>query len=208
MKGLLLTLGAVALLSFLAAPTLGAGLLWDAGNGLGLVALGGLLHLVASSGPGINLRAHQVFGYAVLAIAATHAFWFLLLDPVAITYLQPGAPLYMWLGCAGFVLLIGMMIVGMPQYRLRLHRRYANFRYWHRLLAIATIAAALWHVLGSGLYFGTWYQALLLLATAGLVCVGDRAWLRSAAIGQKTTAVFVGVGLVLTLSFAALRNLP
>lgn len=207
MNGLLLILGAVALTSFLAAPTLGAGVLWDAGNGLGLVALGGLLHLVASSGPGINLRAHQVFGYAVLAIATTHVFWFLLLDPVAITYIQPGAPLYMWVGCAGFAFLVGMMIVGMPQYRLRLYRRYANFRYWHRVLALATVGATLWHVLGSGMYFAAWYQAVLLVAIAGAVCTGDRAWFRRATVGQSTTAAFVAAGLALTLSFAALRNL-
>lgn len=210
MKGLLLTLGAVALISFLAAPTLGAGLVWDAGNGLGLVAMGGLTYLVASSsaGSGIDLRAHQVFGYVVLAIATVHAFWFLLLDPVMLTYIGPGAPPYMWVGCAGFLLLVAMMIIGMPQYRLRLHRRYATFRYWHRVLAVATIIAAGWHILGSGLYFSAWYQGLLLVALAAAVCLGDRAWLRGMAITNSTSIVLVVTAIALATTFALARNLP
>jgi hypothetical protein len=198
MKGLLLTLGAVALISFLATPTLGAGLVWDTGNGLGLVAMGGLVYLVASSsaGSGIDLRAHQVFGYV------------LLLDPVMLTYIQPGAPLYMWIGCAGFLLLVAMMIIGMPQYRLRLHRRYATFRYWHRVLAVATIMAAAWHILGSGLYFGAWYQGLLLVALATAVCIGDRSWLRGAAITNSTSTVLVVTAIALAATFALVRNLP
>jgi len=210
MKGLLLTVGAVALISFLAAPTLGAGAVWDAGNGLGLVAMGGLVYLVASSsaGSGIDLRAHQVFGYVVLAVATAHAFWFLLLDPVMLTYIQPGAPLYMWIGCAGFLLLVAMMIIGMPQYRLRLHRRYVTFRYWHRVLAVATIAAAAWHILGSGLYFGAWYQGLLLVAVVAAVCVGDRSWFRGAAITNSTSIVLAITAIAVAASFALVRNLP
>ena len=82
---LLATLGAVFLTTFLAAPTMGAGWFWDAGNGLGFAAFGGLLYIGITSCKRPDIRAHQILGYTVLFVAVTHALWFLLGDATVCT---------------------------------------------------------------------------------------------------------------------------
>ena len=52
MRTSLLTLLGVFLATFIATPTLGAGWAWDIGNGLGFMAMAGLLYLCISSSAG------------------------------------------------------------------------------------------------------------------------------------------------------------
>lgn len=205
--GLFLTLGGVVLITFLS-PTLGAGWSWDFANGLGFVAFGGLLYLTLASGPVGNLRAHQVLGYALLGLATVHVFWLLLIDPVVVEYVLPGAPLYMWMGIGGLVLLIVLIAIGLPQYRLRLHKHYASFRYWHRVLAIAAIAATGYHIVGSNFYLHTSLQIVLFVVLAAIVCFAGRRLPVSAVISHRTARLYLGIGVLATLAFAGVRNAP
>lgn len=206
MKELLLTLSSVFIVTLLATPTLGAGWIWDIANGIGFAAFAGLLYLSVSSGNGIDLQAHQFLGYAVLGIATAHALVFLLVDAAAIEYIKPGAPFYMWMGIAGFVLLNLLIFVGLPEYRLRLHRRYANFKYWHRILAIATIVAAAYHIASSGFYLNTSYQLVLFVCLVALVVSGNRKIASGVTVTRRTARLFLAASTIFALLFAAIRN--
>ena len=78
MTALVATILAVFAVTFLASPTMGAGSFWDAGNAFGFAAFAGLLYLTITSSRRLDVRAHQLLGYAVLSTAVLHAFWFLL----------------------------------------------------------------------------------------------------------------------------------
>ena len=106
---ILSTLAVIFLIPFLAAPTMGAGWFWDAGNAMGFAAFAGLLYLTITSNRRLDVRAHQLLGYAVLFLALLHAFWFLLGDAAVVEYIKPDAPDYMWLGVVG-LLFLGVLI--------------------------------------------------------------------------------------------------
>lgn len=112
MNPLLATLAIVFLITFLGAPTMGAGWFWDAGNGIGFAAFGGLLYLTITSNRRLDVRAHQVLGYAVLLLVVAHAFWFLLGDATVVEFIKFGAPDYMWLGMVSLVLFIVLITTG------------------------------------------------------------------------------------------------
>lgn len=208
MKSLLATLGTVFLLTFLAAPTMGAGWFWDAGNGLGFAAFAGLLYLTITSSRRLDVRAHQVFGYAVLSLALLHAFWFLLGDAAAVEFIKPGAPDYMWLGVVGLLLLGLLITVALIPDRLRVHKDYPAFKYWHRVLAIATIACITYHIVVSDFYLATRYQAALFVALAVVVSFGRMYWIRLGQLPIATVSVYLVLSVMLTAAFAVVRNLP
>ena len=135
MRTLLATFSAVFLITFLAAPTMGAGWFWDAGNAFGFAAYSGLLYLTVTSSRRLDVRAHQVLGYGVLLVAAVHAYWFMLGDAAVVEFMKTGAPDYMWHGIVGTILLGVLITVARLPDRLRVHKDYAAFRYWHRVLA-------------------------------------------------------------------------
>ena len=208
MKSLLATLGTVFLLTFLATPTMGAGWFWDAGNGLGFAAFAGLLYLTITSSRRLDVRAHQVFGYAVLSLGLLHAFWFLLGDAAAVEFIKPGAPDYMWLGVVGLLLLGILITVALIPDRLRVHKDYPAFKYWHRVLAIATIACITYHIVVSDFYLATRYQAALFVALAVAVSFGRMYWIRLGQLPIATVSVYLVLSVMLTAAFAAVRNLP
>ena len=208
MKSLLATLSTVFLLTFLAAPTMGAGWFWDAGNGLGFAAFAGLLYLTITSSRRLDVRAHQVFGYAVLSLALLHAFWFLLGDAAAVEFIKPGAPVYMWLGVAGLLLLGVLITVALIPDRLRVHKDYPAFKYWHRVLAIVTIACITYHIVVSDFYLATWYQAAVFVTLAVAVSFGRMYWIRLGQLQIATVSVYLVLSVILTVAFAAVRNLP
>ncbi|TAK56526.1 MAG: hypothetical protein EPO25_00260 [Gammaproteobacteria bacterium] len=205
---MLAALAAVFLISFLAAPLLGSGWFWDAGNALGFAAYAGLLYLTATGRSVPDPRVHHLLGRGVLVIAAVHAFWFLLGDGAVVEYLKPGAPAHLWAGVAG-LLLLGALVTGalLPE-RLRLHRDRPASRSWHRWLAIGAIATAAWHMLGSGLYLQSGYQALLLAGLALAAC-WPRAW-RGSLLERPRAGLrdYLLATTILALVFAAIRNLP
>ena len=132
MKALLATFAAVFLLTFLAAPTMGAGWFWDAGNAIGFAAYAGLLYLTITSSRRLDVRAHQVLGYGVLFVAVAHAFWFMLGDAAVVEFMKPGAPDYMWHGIVSLLLLGVLITVALVPDRFRVHSDYPAFKYWHR----------------------------------------------------------------------------
>lgn len=208
MKALLATFAAVFLLTFLAAPTMGAGWFWDIGNGLGFAAFAGLLYLTITSSRQLDVRAHQVLGYGVLFVAIAHAFWFMLGDAAVVEFMKLGAPDYMWHGIVGFILLGVLITVALVPERFKVHKDYPAFRYWHRFLAIVTIGTATYHIVVSNFYLGAWWQGLLFALLAILVAFGRPYWIRLGQLPIAPTSVYLAVSVVVAAAFAAIRNLP
>jgi hypothetical protein len=208
MKPLLATMAVVFLITFLAAPTMGAGWFWDAGNGIGFAVFAGLLYLTITSNRRLDVRAHQILGYAVLLLAVGHAFWFLLGDATAVEFIKIGAPDYMWLGMVSIVLLAVLITTANVPDRLRVHKSYPSFKYWHRVLTVAMIASAAYHIVVSHFYLGAWYQAGLFVLISIGVCLGRAYWVKLGQIAIASPAVYLAISAVLAGAFAGLRNLP
>jgi hypothetical protein len=208
MRALLATFAAVFSLTFLATPTMGAGWFWDAGNGLGFAAFAGLIYLTITSARRTDVRAHQVLGYGVLFVAVAHVFWFMLGDGAVVEFMKLGAPDYMWHGIASFLLLGFLITVALVPDRFRVHKNYPSFRYWHRLVAIATIGTATYHIVVSNFYLGAWYQGLLFALLAIAVAFGRAYWIKLGQIPVAKNSAYLVVSVVVAAAFAAIRNMP
>jgi hypothetical protein len=191
--------------AFLSAPLMGAGWAWDADNALGFGALAGMLYLSSPGEARLDLRTHEWLGIAVLAVTAAHALWFLLADAAAVEYIKPGAPAYMWTGIAALGLFAILVVLARLPTRKRAHRTYGSFRWWHRAIAFGGIAAALHHIIASGFYLHTWYQAALLVGIALGAMIRRPG---SAVYGGRSASVtgFLIVCCAGAFLFAAIRN--
>ena len=118
-----------------------------------------------------------------------------------------GAPDYMWHGIVSFILLGVLITFALVPDRFRLHRDYPSFKYWHRVLAIATIGTATYHIVVSNFYLDAWYQGALFAAFAIVVAFGRPLWLKLGQIPITRATVYVGVSLGCAVLFTALRNL-
>jgi len=208
MKSLIATMAVVFLITFLAAPTMGAGWFWDVGNGIGFAAFAGLLYLTIASNRRLDVRAHQILGYAVLLLVVGHAFWFLLGDATVVEFIKIGAPDYMWLGIVSLILFVVLITTANVPDRLRVHQNYSSFRYWHRLLTIVIIAGAAYHIVVSNFYLGTWYQAALFVLISIAVCLGRAYWIKLGQIAIASPVVYVALSVIMAVAFTGLRNLP
>lgn len=194
-------------LGFLTFPWLGGGWFWDLGNGLGFLAYGGLLFQAIPGRRGRMLRRHETLGYAVLGLVLAHGFWLLTGDAAVRFYLLPGAPIHMWLGLTGVILLSVLTVLARLPDRRNLHRDHGSFRRWHRGLGLAVVLAAAGHVLLSGFYLPHWWQVaglLLLSLGAGL---GRGAWARLGPPPAATVRGYLGLGLLAVAAFVTLRGL-
>jgi hypothetical protein len=208
MKYLLATMAVVFLITILGAPAMGAGWFWDTGNGIGFAAFAGLLYLTITSNRRLDVRAHQILGYAVLALVVGHAFWFLLGDATVVEFIKIGAPDYMWLGIVSlFVFIVLITTANLPE-RMRVHRSYPAFKYWHRVLTIVVIGGAAYHIVVSNFYLATWYQAALFVLISFAVCLGRTYWIKLGQIVIASPAIFLALSSVLVIAFAGIRNLP
>ena len=208
MRELIASFAAVFLLTFLASPLLGSGWFWDFGNGLGFAAFAGIAYLVIASNRRLDVQAHRVLGYAVLSLVVFHAFWFLLGDATVVEYLRPGAPLYMWAGVLGLLMLFVLMIIAVPPDRQRMHDDYGGFRYWHRIISIIAVVGAGYHIAASRFYLDSGYQLVLFAVVTAAVCFGRRYWGRIGQIRIVSPTLFLVLGVAMACGFAALRNLP
>ncbi|TDJ34514.1 MAG: hypothetical protein E2O53_07905 [Gammaproteobacteria bacterium] len=208
MKSLIATMAVVFLITFLAAPTMGAGWFWDVGNGIGFAAFAGLLYLTIASNRRLDVRAHQILGYAVLLLVVGHAFWFLLGDATVVEFIKIGAPDYMWLGIVSLILFVVLITTANVPDRLRVHQNYSSFRYWHRVLTIVIIAGAAYHIVVSNFYLGTWYQAALFVLISIAVCLGRAYWIKLGQIAIASPVVYVALSVIMAVAFTGLRNLP
>jgi hypothetical protein len=208
LKALIAILGAVFLVTFAGRPLLGAGWFWDLGNGLGFAAFGGLLYLTISSGRHLDVQLHQVLAYAVLFLTLAHVCWFLLGDPAVVEYVKFGAPGYMWLGIASLLLLFVLVASALMPDRLRLHKDYSIFKYWHRVIAIATIFSATYHIVVSNFYVNSKLQILLFAAIAVAASFGQAVWRRSDKLQLPSLTMFLSSCFVAIIVFAVVRNLP
>ncbi len=186
---------------------MGGGWVWDANNALGLAALAGMLYLTIPGGARRNVRAHQTLGYAVLAIVLLHALWFLLDDGVAREFITPNAPLYMWTGITGLVLLAVLVFLAEMPARQRVHDGFSAFRKWHQALATAAIAGSIHHIIASGFYFQTKFQAVLLIGLAIAVIFGRGIWTKARWSPHTTPAKFLVTCVIASAVFTGIRNL-
>ncbi len=208
MRILFATMAAVFVITFLGAPAMGAGWFWDTGNGIGFAAFAGLLYLTITSNRRLDVRAHQILGYVVLALVVGHAFWFLLGDATAVEFIKIGAPDYMWLGIVSLIMFVILIMTANLPDRMRVHSNYPSFKYWHRVLTIAVIAGAVYHIVISNFYLANWYQAGLFVLVSLAVCVGRAYWVRLGQIVIASPVIYLALSSVLIIVFVGLRNLP
>lgn len=208
MKPLLTTMATVFVITFLSAPTMGGGWFWDVGNGIGFAAFAGLLYLPISSNQRLDVRAHQVLAYVVLALAVAHAFWFLLGDATVAEFIKIGAPDYMWFGIVSLLLFAVLIMTANLPDRLRVHTDYPSFRYWHRVLTVVVIAGAAYHIIVSNFYLGTWFQAVLFGLVSLVACLGRQYWARIGQINIASPVKYIALSGGLIIAFALLRNFP
>ncbi len=208
MKILIASFAVVFLITFLATPSMGAGWFWDGGNAIGFSAFAGLIYLTITSAKRVDVRAHLLLGYGVLFVAAAHVFWFLLGDAAAVEFVKVGAPDYMWLGIVSFLLLCVLMTIAVVPDRVRVHKNYAMFRYWHQVLAVAAIASATYHIVVSNFYLGRWYQGLLFVAVAGAAAFGRPYWITLKRLEIVPNSIFLLVSVIFCTLFVVVRNFP
>ncbi|MBT8080598.1 MAG: ferric reductase-like transmembrane domain-containing protein [Gammaproteobacteria bacterium] len=204
---LLASVTAVFAITWLANPTMGAGVFWDGGNAIGFSGFAGLLCLAIASNRPIEMTAHKILGYAVLFVCFLHAFWFLLGDAAAAEFLKPGAPLYMWSGVLGLVLLGVVVALSLMPDRARVHRSYRAFRNWHLLLAVATVIASAYHIIGNDFYISTKLQAGLLIVLASGVMIGRQQLRKSFHPTPSSTVQYLTASIAFGALFVAMRNL-
>lgn len=200
-------IAAVFLVTFLAAPTLGGGWFWDIGAGLGYLAFAGLLFQMIPWREKNGWRAHEWLGYGVLGAALGHVFWLLAGDGTARVYLQPGAPLYMWLGLFALLALAALTILARMPDRVRRHRGYRAFRRTHRLLGLGVAFGAAAHVALSGFYLPAAAQVAVFATLTLGVCLGRRHWARFGPARAAPVPAFLLIGAAAVALFAAARNL-
>lgn len=199
--------GGVLAISFLNSPTLGGGWTWDAGNALGFAAFAGMLYLSMPGGARRDVRTHEWFGHTVLAIALLHGLWFLLADGAAVEYIKPGAPVYMWTGIGGFVLLVVLVIFAVMPTRVSIHKTYTRFRNWHQVLAVIGIASVIHHIIASGFYLQAWYQAVLLILFTAVALFGRGIRRRASQSPGVTPPNLLVIGVLGAAVFVIIRNL-
>jgi hypothetical protein len=114
----------------------------------------------------------------------------------------------MWLGIVSVVLLAILIITAIVPDRLRVHNNYPSFKYWHRVLTIAMIASAAYHIVVSNFYLDAWYQAGLFILISLAVCLGRAYWIKLGQIAIAPPTVYLSISTILIVAFAGLRNLP
>ncbi|TPE53274.1 ferric reductase-like transmembrane domain-containing protein [Amaricoccus solimangrovi] len=199
--------GLVFLVSFASGARVGGGWFWDLGNALGFLGLAGILFQMIPAARGAATKRHERLGYWVLAIAGAHAFWFLLGDGAVRVYLQPGAPLAMWLGLAALLVLAPLTLLARMPERARVHRSFRGFRAVHRFLGFAVVGTASLHVALTGFYLTRWLQDALLLAVISACCLGRSYWARLGAPAVASAPAFAAAGLAAAAAFVLARNL-
>ena len=114
----------------------------------------------------------------------------------------------MWLGIVSLILFIVLVTTANVPDRLRVHKNYPSFKYWHRVLTVTVIGGAAYHIVVSNFYLGTWYQALLFAIISISVCLGRNYWVRLGQIAIPSPAAYLALSTVLIVAFAGIRNLP
>lgn len=204
---LAILMAAVFGIAMLQDPMAVGGWYWDLGAALGFAGFAGLLFQMIPPARARETRRHERLGYWVLGVVLAHAFWFLAGDGVVRFYLRPGAPLYMWAGLVGLLVLSVLIILARLPDRWRVHRNFRSFRTVHRILGVVVVAASVWHVVMSGFYLSSPVQVAVLVLIVLGACLGRGGWAR---LGQSPVADGAGLALVAGAAcglFVLLRNI-
>ena len=206
MAALAILIALVFATTFILMARVGGGYFWDFGNALGFLAFAGILFQMIPYPRSKAARRHEQLGYWVLAVAIVHAFWYLVGDAVVRVYLLPGAPIYMWSGLIGILALAMLTVFARMPDRMRIHKRFSNFRMTHRILGFIVVASASLHILLSGFYLATWPERGMLFLITLAACFGRQYWMRLKQPPTASSAVYVIVGSVAVLLFVLIRN--
>jgi predicted ferric reductase len=148
----------------------GGGFWWDLAMALGFAALAmmGVQFLLtarfrratAPFGIDIIYYFHRYLAIFALAIAALHYLILRLDNPAVLGAANPlQAPAHMTAGRAALALFA--LLVAASLLRRRLALEYDLWRWTHALGAVAALALAIWHVIGTGYYIDTDWKQLL-----------------------------------------------
>ena len=126
----------------------------------------------------------------------------------AVEFIKIGAPDYMWLGIVSLLLLTILIITATVPDRIRLHENYSTFKYWHRVLTVAIILSAAYHIVVSNFYLHAWYQGAVFSLVSIGVCFGRTYWVRLGQIEIAPPVIYLSLCTVCVVAFAAIRNIP
>ena len=136
----------------------GDGWYWETGNALGFGAF--IFILLTARHRSIH---HRWYGYLALLFLVLHIIWFLAGDPVVSEYLKIGAPTHMVYGLIAFMMLIILILFSTPQLRKVNFSSGPSFVTTHRWGSKIIITLSYLHIVLSGYYLSTYWQAGLLL---------------------------------------------
>ncbi len=150
--------------------------IWEYAMLLGFSACGGLAALPLLSARWFHMawrrasfaraghQLHEFFSIGVVALVVAHAALALMAQPVALEYLKPSAPAYMYSGVFGLLLLVVLIMQG--KHVRRVPMRFSRWRWFHRIGSAAAIGLAGHHIVASGFYLSLAFAVGLVLALA------------------------------------------
>lgn len=204
---LLVLFALVFALALLGNATLNGGWTWDGANALGFAALAGLLYLSSTPRGARDLKRHERFSYVVAGLAAGHAGWFLVTDNAALEYIKPDAPLYMWAGVAGLLLIVLTVIVSVIPTRLRVFGTSARFKNGHRAIGVVAVVLSGYHIVGAGFYLRHDYQILGLVLLALWVSASRALRLTPSQASVASPSLLMIVTCLALAGFVLIKNL-
>ena len=111
-------------------------------------------------------RLHRDLAWLCAAFVLLHVVALLWLEPRTLDYLLLSAPGYMLAGLGALLLMVALILSSLARFK----RRWAQpvWRRWHAAMSLATVALALWHLLGAGFYFADAGAQAALLCMLGI----------------------------------------
>ncbi len=163
---------------------------WEAAQVAGLA--GSLLSMVlfilpvrprkATPPAPMSLRAHELLGWGVLAVALLHGALTLIADRRAVEYVKLTTPIYQWAGLASLLVLVALTALATTAVRRRLWSNHRNFQALHVALSCILVVLVTAHVIATDRYtHGLWGRLLYLALAVGALLALIRARQRAAA---------------------------
>lgn len=190
-------------LTWLTPQRSGGGWGWDTANAIGFAAFSLILYLQIDKGRGRGLRRHQALAWLAASLVCMHAVFFWLLDETSLEYLKPTMPLYMAAGLFALALLVAVPVASPGAARRLGNANHGGFRLQHWWLSVILIAAAGYHLLGSGFYLNTRLQGILLV----LLLTGLALWPRMPYPGIAAGPVAAGAAVRRAVAVLALISI-
>lgn len=202
-----LALGGLLLAAY---PAVSGGVLWDLGAACGYVCLilFVCLYVYPVRGDGLpharlmGLSQHKSIGWCVLATAAAHVIVVLIAEPLALRYLQPSAPLFMWCGVGAMLCVVASVITGLSA-RSHMRRSQAGAMHsratLHIVLATLLMLTACAHIIGSSQVLSGVFKPIVVLLLLSLPLGWYALRRRPAPMTARRASHVAAVGLIALL---------